>query len=119
MYKKAVIVTDGRGLNVNISKEGERLETKLERIIQNKEPIKDGAPLIFTERKEGVRASTNIRTDRFEVAIDAMDKVQKSFKARREERAKTKDRDPIKGEGKEDGVAKSIQGTGGNSEPAK
>ena len=48
--------------------------------------IKDGAPELFTERKEGVRASTNIRTDRWEIAIEATDKIAKSYEARREER---------------------------------
>lgn len=72
-------------LVVNNSSEGEMIETKIERIINNKEPIKDGAPIIYTERKEGIRASTNIRTDRWEIAIDTADKIQKSYQARREE----------------------------------
>lgn len=96
-------------LKRNTATQGETLETKIERIVNNKEPIKDGAPLIYTERKEGVRASTNIRTDRWEVAIDGMDKVAKSYKARREERAK--------GEPKTDGAAEPIQATTGQ-EPA-
>lgn len=90
-------------LRRNTSVPGETLEMKIERIVNNKEPIKDGAPIIYTERKEGVRASTNIRTDRFEVAIDGMDKVAKSFKARREERAKS-------AEPKKDGGTEPIQG---------
>lgn len=72
----------------NESVDGEMLEQKVERIVNNKEPIKDGAPLIYIDRKEGVRRSTNIRTDRFEVAIEATDKIAMSYKARREERAK-------------------------------
>lgn len=76
---------------VNKCVQGETLETKIERIISNKEPIKDGAPIIYTERKEGIRASTNIRTDRFEVAVDATDRIAKSYKARREENAKPKE----------------------------
>lgn len=83
--------------------EGETIEQKMDRIVNNGEPIKDGAPLIFTERSEGIRAACNIRTDRWEIAIDGMDKVEKSYKARREERLK-----PIE---KEDGKAESIQGT--------
>lgn len=75
------------GFKVNQSTEGETIEQKMERIVNNKEPIKDGAPLLYTERKEGVRSSTNIRTDRWEVAIDATDKIAKSYQARREERA--------------------------------
>lgn len=70
----------------NISVEGETLETKIERIITRNEPIKDGAPLIYTERKEGVLPGYDVRTDRFDVAIDAMDKVSKSIIAKREDR---------------------------------
>lgn len=67
--------------------EGESIENKMERITTNKEPIKDGAPRIYTERKEGVIAAYNIRTDRFEIAAEAMDKVQASIQAKRDARA--------------------------------
>lgn len=83
--------------------EGETIEAKIERIVSNKEPIKDGAPIIYTPRKEGVRASTNIRTDRFEVAVMAADKISKSYKARREEKAKASEQT-------KDGEPESIQG---------
>ena len=72
------------GFNINNSSQGERIETKVERIVNKNEPITDGAELIFTERKEGVRPEFNIRTDRFEVAIEAMDKVYQSKIAKRE-----------------------------------
>ena len=75
-------------LIINDSVEGETIEMKIERITVNREPITDGAPLIYTERKDGVLAGYDIRTDRFEVAIDAMDKVSKTNQAKREERAK-------------------------------
>jgi len=65
--------------------EGETIEMKVIRLIQNKEPIKDGAPIIYTERKDGVQAGYNVRTDRWEVAAEAMDKVTKSKLAKREE----------------------------------
>lgn len=72
-------------IKINESTEGERLETKIERIINNKEPVTDGAPTIYTERKDGVQAGYNIRTDRFEVAIEAMDKVTGAKIAKRED----------------------------------
>ncbi|MEM1986717.1 MAG: hypothetical protein QXQ24_08275 [Nitrososphaeria archaeon] len=65
--------------------EGESIETKVNRILINKEPITDGAPLIYTKRQDGVLPGYNIRTDRFEVAIDAMDKVSKSKLSKRME----------------------------------
>lgn len=71
---------------INTSYQGERIEQKIERIMNNKEPITDGAPLIYTERKDGIQPEYDIRTDRWDVAIDAMDKVDKSHKAKREER---------------------------------
>lgn len=75
-------------LIINTSVEGETIEMKIERITVNREPITDGAPLIYTERKQGVLAGYDIRTDRFEIAIEAMDKVSKSNKAKREEQGK-------------------------------
>ena len=90
-------------IKVNKSYVGERLEEKIQRITSNKEPIKDGAPLIYTERKNGVMAEYNVKTDRFEVAVVAMDKVTKTHLAKREERHKLN---------KEDGGAESIQATG-------
>ena len=65
--------------------EGETIEQKIERIVHNGEPIKDGAPIVFTERKDGVIPAYNPRTDRFEVAVEAMDKVTKSHLAKRQE----------------------------------
>lgn len=68
--------------------EGEPIEHKIERILSNKEPITDGAPEIFTERAEGVMSAYNIRTDRWEIATEAMDKVSGSIQAKRDEKAK-------------------------------
>lgn len=65
--------------------EGESIENKVNRILINKEPITDGAPLIYTKRQDGVLPGYNIRTDRFDVAIEAMDKVSKSKLTKRME----------------------------------
>ena len=94
------------GLCINNTIESETLEQKIERILENKEPIKDGAPIIYTEKNAGVMAGYNIKTDRFEVALDGIDKIQKSYQARKEEKAKMT---IIKGEN--DGGAEPIQGT--------
>lgn len=59
-------------LNVNQSYEGERIETKVQRMVENKEPITDSAPPIYTERSEGVNPLTDIRTDKWEYMNDAM-----------------------------------------------
>jgi hypothetical protein len=78
-------------LKINKSLEGEPIEAKIKRIMENKEPIKDGAPIIYTERNDGIVAAYNIRTDRFEVAIDAMDVVHRTELAKRAERGKPKE----------------------------
>ena len=53
--------------------EGESIETKVERVVQNKEPIEDGAEIIYTEKKQGVQPQFDIRTDKWDVAQEAMD----------------------------------------------
>ena len=85
MYYRKVKATSGK-LKINDSYAGETLEAKIRRIVNNKEPIEDGAPIIYTDRKDGVQKAYDIRTDRFEVAVDAMDKVHKTEIARREQR---------------------------------
>lgn len=64
--------------------EGETIEMKVERMVANKEPISDGAPEIFTERKDGVLSAYNIRTDRFELACEAMDSITRGRIAQRD-----------------------------------
>ena len=77
---------------------GETIEQKISRIVNNKEPIKDGAPVIYMERKDGVKPEFNVRTDRFEVGLDAMDTVTKTKITKRLERAKERDkRDKVQG----------------------
>ena len=71
-------------LFINNSLEGESIEAKVCRIVNNGEPISDGEPLIYTERKDGVKEEYNIRTDRFDIALNAMDYVTKSNRAKRD-----------------------------------
>tara|TARA_B110000967_G_C18810819_1_gene523494 strand:+ start:678 stop:1010 length:333 start_codon:yes stop_codon:yes gene_type:complete len=71
--------------------EGEPIEWKIERVLNNKEPITDGAPAIFTERADGVGAGYNIRTDRWELAVDAMDLVTRNKEAKREAKAEKRE----------------------------
>lgn len=82
--KTAIVKSKSQLKSVEVY-EGETIETKVSRIINEKAPIEDGAPIIFTERTDGVLPSYNIRTDRWDVAIDAMDKVNKAKIAKREE----------------------------------
>lgn len=86
-----------------IVQEGETIEQKIERVVNNKEPIEDGAPLIWTERKEGVKPEYNIRTDRWDIAIDGMDNVSKANIAKRMEYIRNQE--PAEREEKSEGEA--------------
>lgn len=68
---------------INESVEGETIEQKVKRALSNGEGISDSSQMIYTERKNGVMAEYNIRTDRFEIAIDAMDKISRDNTAKR------------------------------------
>lgn len=65
--------------------EGESIEKKVARITENKEPITDGAPIIYTNREEGVIPAYNIRTDKWDIAQNAMDAIHKANAARSKE----------------------------------
>lgn len=88
MYKKKTFRKTH--IKKNLGLEGEPIEIKMRRIIENNERIEGEAPLIYTERSEGVLPSYNIKTDRFDAALDATDKIAKSIAAKREERYKSK-----------------------------
>ena len=74
--------------------EGETIEAKIRRIVENNEPIEDSAPVIYTERKDGVIPDYDIRTDRFEIAVDAKDKIARSHIAKREQNIGERTYDP-------------------------
>lgn len=96
-------------IELNESIEGESIELKVQRIVENSEPISDGAPMIFTDRRDGVLPAYDIRTDRFELAIDGMDYVAKSNLARRAEYFTQMEQE------NEDGKAEPIQATSNNN----
>lgn len=113
MYKK--IQPSKTTIKENKSYPGERIEEKVHRIVNNKEPIKDGAPMIYTERKHGVLPEYDPRTDRMDLALEKMTIVAKTHLAKREhslgERAKQgQDKDKIT-ETKNEVKDQSIQGT--------
>lgn len=55
--------------------EGENILTKVRRILDENEPLTDGAPLIYTPKADGVKPEFDIRTDKWQIAINAMDRV--------------------------------------------
>jgi len=89
--------------------EGEPLEWKIKRMLTNNEPIGDSAPILYTERAQGVLPDYNIRTDRWEHAATAMDYITRSKIAKRMNNAPTDSeganiKPPSAGEGGESGA---------------
>lgn len=66
--------------NPNLTYQAEPREVKLRKIINGESnDMEDGVfPTIYTEKKDGVQPEFDVRTDRFEVAIDAIDKINQS-----------------------------------------
>lgn len=66
--------------NPNLTYQADPREVKLRKIINGESnDMEDGVfPTIYTEKKDGVQPEFDIRTDRFEIAIDAIDKINQS-----------------------------------------
>lgn len=66
--------------NPDLTYQAEPREVKLRKIISGESNnMEDGVfPTVYTEKKDGVLPEFDIRTDRFEVAIDAIDKINQS-----------------------------------------
>ena len=60
---------------INENEKGETLIKKIQRILDENEPLTDGAPMIYTPKQAGVRDDCNIRTDKWAIAMNAMDRV--------------------------------------------
>lgn len=75
---KKVNVNIGTGYSINQTYEAEGLEMKIRRMMEGKEGIEDAVPLVYTDKKDGVLPAYDIRTDRFEIALNAMDKMRQA-----------------------------------------
>lgn len=76
--------------------EGESIEIKVAKLIENNEPITDGAPIIFTEKKDGVLPQYDIRTDKWQIAQSAMDLANASKIAKSKGLKKPEEPEPTK-----------------------
>lgn len=56
-------------------REGQSIEEKMRKIIETKEPVKCVTTKLYQKRKDGVAPECDIRTDRFDIAIEAMHNV--------------------------------------------
>lgn len=89
--------------------DGESIENKVRRITENNEPITDGAPIIYTNRDDGVLPAYNIRTDRWDVAQAAMDAVNQANLAKSKNYGKIEQQEQNALESKEIGDTPSQQ----------
>lgn len=105
MYK--VKVKGNTTLDVNNSDVGQPIEEKIAIMLNNGEPISEGADLNYTERKEGVVNGFNPRTDRWEVATDAMDVANRSKLAKRTAKMQIVENEPTEGQNNSSGEQKS------------
>lgn len=83
MIKKKQTVTVFKNQEPQL--QGESLMQKLRRMTEEKEPIGNEVQLIYTDKGDGVMPGYDIRTDRFEVGREAMEKVKASQKKERAE----------------------------------
>lgn len=64
---------------------GESIERKCERVTTTGEVIEAVSPMIYTDKKDGVRAEFDIRADKWDIAEKAMDYVTKEKAKKRQE----------------------------------
>lgn len=88
-YKKPKFTRTG--IDYNKSTDAETIEQQVERLFTNGENVEGGKEIIYTERKDGVMPAYDIRTDRWDIAIETMDKVHASHQARRESAIKARE----------------------------
>ena len=60
---------------IKMTDKGETLIKKIQRILDENEPLTDEAPMIYTPKQAGVREDCNVRTDKWALAIASMAKV--------------------------------------------
>lgn len=84
MLKKTIIMQ--ANLNCNTAtNEAQSLEEKLRNIMNQTNTIDlQAVPLIYTDRKDGVLAGYDIRTDRFDIALEARDRIAGMLSAQRQ-----------------------------------
>lgn len=61
--------------DINESVEGRSIEEKMRETTLNGQPIESAAPLLYTDKKAGVLPEYDIRTDRWSIAQQTVDKV--------------------------------------------
>ena len=72
------------------SYEGQSIEDRCKKLVETGEPIKDNSPLIYTPKEKGVMPQYDVRADKWEIAQNAMDRVNKERIAKGQQPPKEK-----------------------------
>lgn len=72
--------------DINESVEGKSIEEKMRETTLNGQPIESAAPLLYTDKKDGVLPQYDIRTDRWDIALQTTDKITKAQIAKSQEK---------------------------------
>lgn len=91
--RRIPVFKEMKGIKKIDAYEGETIENKVRRLTENKEPIKDAAPLVYTKKVDGVLPQYDIRTDKWDLVQGKMEPAnrQKILKAKGLEPAKKTD----------------------------
>lgn len=73
--KKGIIRPKSRIQTNDLIEDAESLEEQLRKMVAGEEPIQATARINYTDRKDGVHQEYDIRTDRFELAMMASDRI--------------------------------------------
>lgn len=68
---------------------GEKIETTISRMLEKAEVIEVDQTKIYTESKDGVLPETDIRTDKFDMALESVIKAQEAYMKKADEVKKT------------------------------
>lgn len=97
-------ITNTGIIRKNETYEAKSIETMLAERMEGQDIEMGGKALLYTEKKDGVIPETNIRSDRWDLAMMALDSVERSRIARRDGT----------GDVKKDKPNESLQGTENN-----
>ena len=106
MYKVRQLPTTG--IKRNVSTVGETIEDEVYKMVYEKNIPSAQKSIIFQERKEGVQPAYNVRTDKFDIALDAIDTVTKY--GQKTARTKDQKKDQESRENSDDKSGKSPDG---------
>lgn len=80
-----MIVFSKTNFDINESVEGQSIEEKMRETSINGQPVDNAAPLIYTDKKDGVLPQYDIRTDRWDIALQTTDKITRTQIAKTQE----------------------------------